>query len=87
MKMNLKQLMQEIGDKHADLIFNLYERWLSESKYEDINDYLKLIQKSIPAAYAITKRPFGIKLKADDGCFHLIVKRSGNSAKLMIKKI
>lgn len=42
---------------------NLYSRWLDEKDYEDINDYLAVIQKNNPVDEIIiskmNKRPFG----------------------------
>ena len=58
----------------ADLIFSLYERWQEEQEYEDINDYLKAIQKRIPEAFKIHKNPFGITAKCDDGNIRIEVK-------------
>jgi len=74
-------------DKTSNFIFNLYERWQDEKEYEDIADYLTAIQKSIPQAYAITKRPFGIKCKGSDGNLHAFIKRSGNTIQLSAKNI
>ena len=74
-------------DKVSDLLFNVYERWLNEKEYEDIADYLTAIQKSIPEAYAITKRPFGIKCKGSDGNLHAFIKRSGNTIQLSAKNL
>ena len=75
------------ANEKANLFFNLWERWQDEHEYEDINDYLKHIQQTFPEAYSITKRPFGIKCKADDGAIQITVKRSGNSIKLCGKNI
>jgi len=51
----------------TELLFSLWERWQDEKDYEDIQDYLQVIQKSLPNAYKITKRPFGIAVKCTDG--------------------
>ena len=74
-------------NENADLFFNLWERWQHESEYEDINEYLDVFQKTFSEAYAITKRPFGIKCKTNDGNVHVTVKRSGDRVKLCITDI
>ena len=86
MKMKIADLCIKVN-KNADLFFNLWERWQDESEYEDINEYLEVFQKTFPEAYAITKRPFGIKCKTDEGNVHVTVKRSGDRVKLCITDI
>jgi len=75
------------SDKASNFLFNLHTRWKDEKEYEDIADYLATIQKSIPQAYSITKRPFGIKCKGSDGNIHVFIKRKGNVIQLFIKNI
>jgi len=72
-------------DKTSAFLFSLYERWQDEKDYEDIADYLTAFQKSIPQAYAMTKRPFGVKCKGSDGNIHAFVKRKGNIIQLSAK--
>ena len=74
-------------EKTSNFFFSLYERWQDEKEYEDIADYLKAIQNSIPEAYSITKRPFGIKCKASDGNIHAFIKAKGNVIQLCAKNI
>lgn len=75
--MKIKELWQKVNEENADLLFNLYERWQEEKEYEDINDYLVAIQKTIPEAYKISKRPFGVTCKCDDGDLHIFIKSDG----------
>ena len=74
-------------DKTSEFLFNLYERWQDEKEYEDIADYLTAFQKSISQAYAMTKRPFGVKCKGSDGNIHVFVKRKGKTIQLSAKNI
>jgi len=74
-------------EKTSEFFFNLYERWQDEHEYEDKTDYLSALQKHIPEAYAITKRPFGIKCKGSDGNIHAFIKRKGNAVQLCAKNI
>jgi hypothetical protein len=83
--MTVQELWKEIVDKHAILLCSLYERWQDEKQYEDINDYLIQIQKFIPQAYAITKRPFGIYVKADTVVFKVNVIVKGKYLNLSCK--
>lgn len=60
---------EEEGKENSLLSFltYLYDRWQDECEYEDINDYLQAIKRSIPNAYEIKAEPFGFKVKCDDG--------------------
>lgn len=51
--MTKKELWTKINNENADLLFHLRERWADESEYEDITEYLSVIQKSIPEAFKI----------------------------------
>jgi len=73
------------SDKTAEFLFYLRERWSDESEYEDINEYLTAIQKSIPEAFKIYKRPFGFDCKADDGILNVSIVVQGNYLKLKAK--
>ena len=86
--MTRKEIWAAINnDKTSNFLFNLYGRWQDEKEYEDIADYLATIQKLIPQAYSITKRPFGIKCKGSDGNIHVFIKQKGNAIQLFIKNI
>jgi len=75
--MNAQTLWDKIKRDDADFLIDLWHRWQDEKDYEDINDYLKAIQRSIPQAYKITKRPFGIRCRCD-GCDLVVqIKRNG----------
>lgn len=72
-----------IDNEHkSQLLFNLYIRWQNEHEYEDIADYLKVIKAQIPTAYGITKRPFGIKIKCNDGNLKVDVVEKGGYLQL-----
>lgn len=83
--MIMKELWENVNDNHAELLFGLWRRWQEEKEYEDIQDYFLVIQKHIPEAYKITKRPFGVHCKCDDGNIHIQIKRSGNYLKMFGK--
>lgn len=61
----------------SDKLFYLYERWQDEKKYEDFNDYFKVMKAMIPEAVKGTKRPFGFVAKADDGECDIYIKVKG----------
>lgn len=44
---------------NAQLIANLYWRWLDEHQYEDIAEYGKVIEDKLGFPVKMTKRPFG----------------------------
>ena len=68
-------------EKCARFLIYLRDRWADECKYEDINDYLDAVKSQyFPTCYAVTKRPFGYRIKCDDGDIHIVVKVRGNSA-------
>ena len=72
------ELCKSINSTHAELLCGLWERWQDEKDYEDINDYLAVIKNHLPSAYKMSKRPFGVLCKCDDGDLHIQVKRKGN---------
>ena len=69
----------------ANVFFNLYERWLDEGKYEDINDYARFIHRTLgcegfqTVLIGGTKRPFGIKVRYEGMNVSIFVKRKGNN--------
>lgn len=85
--MTSHELWEQINNEHAGFLFMLWQRWQDEKDFEDINDYLSAIQKRLPMAYAITKRPFGVKLKASDRDIKVDIKTQGRYAKLYVKAL
>lgn len=84
--MTKQELWLKVNNDIGDLLFELRERWDCEKEYEDIEDYLKVIQKSIPEAFKIYKRPFGIDCKCSDGILNISVKViNSNGLKLIAK--
>ena len=82
----IEKLTAIVNDEQVwECFFNLYDRWLDEHEYEDINEYGKVIFNVINKNYpeygvsfvASTKRPFGIKVKIDDQKIHIHVKNKG----------
>lgn len=82
-------------EKVQNTFYNLYDRWLDEYRYEDINEYGKhiigVIAKNFPT-YGVslkqtTSEPFGIKFKVDDCCFHLYVNIRGEYLVMSCKKV
>lgn len=84
--MKVKELWEKVNfendGKIADFLFYLRNRWQDEKEYEDINEYLTAFQKHVPEAYKISKRPFGVTCKCEDGDLALKVVTSGNYLKL-----
>ena len=78
--MTRKELWEHFNktDTIVNRFMYLYERWQDEREYEDINDYLKEMQKLVPEAYKISKRPFGITCKCTDGNIRIFCKVKGN---------
>lgn len=72
----------ENKEEFIDRLCYLYQRWLDEWKYEDINDYLEYMQKLEPNSFAITKRPFGIKVRVDKVIHYFTTKRNGNQIQI-----
>ena len=62
-KEDLKRI-NDMFDATENLISQLYGRWLNEKDYEDIHDYKRIIEQSIPKGFTIlkmVKRPFGFR--------------------------
>jgi hypothetical protein len=59
-----------VYDNLKPTIGRLACRWMDESKYEDINDYQKVIEKELPMGFTVvkmTKRPFGFHFSVETG--------------------
>ena len=61
--------------KVADTVTSLYERWLDEKEYEDINDYkapIEAIAKKFDVQILkMTKRPFGFQFRLH-GAYYVV---------------
>jgi len=80
------ELAKELNTQQTVKLFaNLYSRWQCEKEFEDINDYLDVLKKTIPQAYKILKRPFSIICKCDDGDLQFGVKLKGKYLSLFAK--
>lgn len=81
MKMN-EQWNAILNDKNYGKLLErteyLKERWADESKYEDLQEYAVAIKPYIPNVIKMTSRPFGYKVKCDDGILHIRLKTEGN---------
>ena len=59
----------------------LYERWLDEKEYEDINDYAKPIKKALGMftgveSIATKKRPFGFTYQLEGATYQVFINNS-----------
>ena len=54
-------------------LIELFFRWLDESEYEDIEDYLKVMQKVEPRAIEMTTHPFGVKVNTGEKIKHFFI--------------
>jgi hypothetical protein len=89
----LKEIIK--NEKVGNAFFNLYDRWLDESEYEDINDYGKAIVKTIAKEFPscdiklvqTTKEPFGVKVKMNGSTYSVWIKIKGRYANLYGKKL
>ena len=73
---------------------NLKFRWEDEGKYENFNDYAKVMIEAIKKGTKKdvklikgTKRPFGVSFEMEGLKFNLFLKTNGRSAWLACKKI
>lgn len=84
MEKTTKELWEKVNktEKIANLLIYSRERWQDEKEYEDIADYLVEIQKAIPEAYKIYKRPFGVDCMCSDGVLNISVVVEGKYLKL-----
>lgn len=76
--MNKKEATKKTKE-FLDMIAYLFGRWMDERDYEDINDYLQVIQKVEPRAYEMTDDPFGVKINVDGTPIHFFVEIKGNN--------
>ena len=89
--MNKHQLWAKVNTENdgkiAEFLFYLYSRWQDEKECEDINEYLKAFQARVPEAFKISKRPFGVTCKCDDGNLLICVKKEGRYLKINGKSV
>lgn len=62
--------INKMYEEVADLVQNLYGRWLDEGQYEDIADYGNVIAKELArhnfTLVAMKKKPFGFTFKISE---------------------
>jgi hypothetical protein len=59
--------------KFTQTLIDLFFRWLDENEFEDIKDYLKVMQKVEPRAIEMTTEPFGVKVRIEDKIKHFFI--------------
>ena len=84
--MVIKQKVMQLvnSDKVFNTLFNLYERWLDERKYEDFKDYEEVMKKSIENIEGVnfikgTKRPFGFIVSTENYNVKVYLKNKGHN--------
>lgn len=77
---NLK-LINAMYKKQQNLMVNLAGRWADESRYENIDEYQKVIERAIGPQFTIakmSKRPFGFQFTiGTDALYSLTVDSRG----------
>ena len=84
--MVIKQKIMQLvnSDKVFNTLFNLYERWLDERKYEDFKDYEEVMKKSIENIEGVnfikgTKQPFGFIVSTENYNVKVYLKDKGHN--------
>ena len=83
------------NEKVDDVFYNLFDRWLDESQYEDINEYGKTIINVIDSQFpkykvrlvSSTPDPFGIIMEIDHIQFNIYIQLKGDYAVLKVSKV
>lgn len=92
----LRKLANRLVNNHILLqrMTYLADRWQDESKYEDFNDYAKMMHKYVceSSGYELefvkaTEIPFGIMFKYNNELVHLYVKSDSRYQWLAINKM
>lgn len=66
----------------AQPLANLYERWVDEHEYEDIEEYGQALQRILPDDVKLTRmtqRPFGFHFTRDGKTFHRVYVKASRS--------
>lgn len=69
----MNKKLQQNTREFTQTLIDLFFRWLDESEFEDIKDYLKVMQKVEPRAIEMTIEPFGVKVKIEDKIKHFFI--------------
>jgi len=87
--MTREELWEKVTRENECQLCLLYIKynWSKKDIRVDKTDCLGDIQKLIPEAYELIKRPFGVNCKCSDGNLNISVKAKGDSLFLFEKKI
>lgn len=83
---NISNVLNNLGTTQKFL--NLYERWQDEKDYEDFNEYVTAMMKSMPTGAKLikgTKRPFGVSFNYGGNTVHVALKLEKGYCKLVAK--
>lgn len=83
------------NEKVGNAFFNLFDRWLDEQEYEDINEYGKALYNTINRQYPeygvkyvkATEEPFGLIFEVDKKKVHMYTVLKGLDVQLTAKLI
>lgn len=85
--MKKQELWTKFNREHADFFMMLWERWQEERMHEDFEEYKEAMKKRVPEMIKMTKRPFAITCKCDDGLIHISCRAQGNYLKIFGKSV
>lgn len=76
-----KRIALDIYDSLYKLMGQLYERWVDEHEYEDINDYAEYIRpyieyKGEAKILKMIKKPFGFKIAVQEAIYQFKVTKN-----------
>lgn len=84
-----ENISKVLNDTNAIRKFSyLYERWQDEKEFEDFNEYVVAMMKSMPEGSTLikgSKRPFGVTFKYGGSKVQVALKTSGQYCSLTAK--
>lgn len=84
-----ENIIKVLNDINAIRKFSyLYERWQDEKEYEDFNEYVVAMMKSMPEGSTLikgSKRPFGVTFNYGGSKVQVALKTSGQYCSLTAK--
>lgn len=80
-----KEFVTDFEKNHMDTFIYLYERWQDEKEYEDFEEYVQAMRKSIPALVDMTATPFAFLAPCAEGIMRVSATPKGSEIEIALE--